>query len=210
MIQLVNNIYLGGYLLWLNNRYNYLIDNLKSNAKKYNDKNTTKQIRNLLIERKNKINNFFNVIVKWIAEKYKDKKLIIIGYNKRWKDRINLGRKTNRTFYQIPYCRLLDKLKDKFNGMGIIVSYNEESYTSKCDALSLEEIGKKETYKGKRTKRGLFSSSIKKLINADINGAINIMRKHYNKKGITITEITGTNIYNPVSVKLPREVVRPA
>ena len=200
----------GGYLIWLNKKYNNLIDMLKNKAKKCNNLNTTKQIRKLLIERENNINNYFNNIVKWISTTYKDKTLVIIGYNKRWKDRIDLGRNVNRKFYQIPYCRLLDKLNDKLNGMGIKVSYNEESYTSKCDALSLEEISKKITYTGKRIKRGLFSSSSKKLINADINGAINIMRKYYKKNGEEITEISGTRICNPKSVKIPCEVDKPA
>ena len=53
----------------------------------------------------------------------------------------------------------------------------EESYTSKCDGLVLEKVGKHEVYLGKRVKRGLYQSSCGKLINADINGALNIMRK---------------------------------
>ena len=59
------------------------------------------------------------------------------------------------------------------------MTITEESYTSKCDALAMEEIGKHEEYKGKRKKRGLYQSSIGKLINADINGASNIIRKEY-------------------------------
>lgn len=54
---------------------------------------------------------------------------------------------------------------------------NEESYTSKCDSLAFEQIGKHESYLGKRIKRGLFQSSTGKLINADVNGALNILRK---------------------------------
>jgi putative transposase len=57
------------------------------------------------------------------------------------------------------------------------VELTEESYTSKCDALALETIQKQESYLGKRVKRGLFKSSVGKIINADINGAINIARK---------------------------------
>ena len=68
----------------------------------------------------------------------------------------------------------------------------KESYTSKCDALALEEINYHETYKGKRINRGLFSSSVNKLLNADINGAINIMRKY-----IPLINISGINLYNP-------------
>ena len=53
----------------------------------------------------------------------------------------------------------------------------EESYTSKCDHLINEEMKHHENYLGKRIKRGLFISSIGKQLNADINGAIGIMRK---------------------------------
>lgn len=63
---------------------------------------------------------------------------------------------------------------------GIILAEQEESYTSKCDSLAFEEIKKHKSYKGKRTYRGLFISSVGKAINADINGAINILRKFLN------------------------------
>ena len=53
----------------------------------------------------------------------------------------------------------------------------EESYTSKIDHLALEDMKKQENYLGKRIKRGLFKSSIGKLVNANINGAIGILRK---------------------------------
>ena len=68
----------------------------------------------------------------------------------------------------------------------------EESYTSKCDALMLEEIKKKEKYLGIRTNRGLYISGNGKAINADLNGAINIMRKVVN-----LTNVSGINIFNP-------------
>ena len=61
--------------------------------------------------------------------------------------------------------------------VGIDFVEHEESYTSKCDALALETIGKHGQYLGRRIKRGLFRSSAGKLINADQNGALNIMRK---------------------------------
>ena len=67
----------------------------------------------------------------------------------------------------------------------------KESYTSKCDALALEDICHHDEYLGIRKKRGLFCSSTKKLLNADINGAINIMRKY-----IPLTKITGINLCN--------------
>ena len=67
----------------------------------------------------------------------------------------------------------------KYKGLekGIIVEVTEESYTSKIDHLSLEPLCKQENYSGQRIKRGLFKSRIGKILNADINGAIGILRK---------------------------------
>ena len=102
---------------------------------------------------------------------------IVMGKNNQWKCEINLGSKTNQKFVEIPHAKLIDKISYKAALVGIETKVNEESYTSKCDALGLESIQKHETYMGKRRKRGLFQSSVGKLINADINGAINIARK---------------------------------
>ncbi len=81
----------------------------------------------------------------------------------------------------------------------------KESYTSKCDSLALEIIGFHEKYLGKRHKRGLFKSSKNKLINADLNGAINIMRKYIN-----LNEIKGKNLFNPKILNIWGDVVKPA
>ena len=117
-----------------------------------------------------------------------------------------MGKKNNRTFYQIPYCRLLNKLKFKMSILGSEVIINEESYTSKCDALALEDIKKQDVYLGNRTKRGLFSSSTDRLINADLNGAINIMRKYLAQKKILMTKILGKSIFNPIRINIFHEV----
>ena len=95
-------------------------------------------------------------------------------------------------FYSIPYSRIIFKLKEKLSELGKSLIINEESYTSMCDALSLENVGKNTSYSGIRKYRGLFISSVGKAINADLNGAINIMRKV-----IKLTEITGNKLFNP-------------
>ena len=81
---------------------------------------------------------------------------------------------------------------------GIKTSVHEESYTSKCDALALEKIEKHEVYMGKRTKRGLFQSSIGKLLNADVNGALNITRKVFGDSDLIPQIINSGLLYNPV------------
>ena len=63
----------------------------------------------------------------------------------------------------------------KYTDLNVIVV--EESYTSKIDHLALEDLKKQKTYLGKRVKRGLFKSSTNKIVNADINGSIGILRK---------------------------------
>ena len=73
----------------------------------------------------------------------------MVGYNKEWKQGVNLGKKTNQSFVNIPYCRLLEMLVYKGEEVGMNVTSNEESYTSKCSPLDNEELNKHETYLGK-------------------------------------------------------------
>ena len=65
--------------------------------------------------------------------------------------------------------------KCEMEGISVIVT--EESYTSKCSFLDDEDICKHEEYDGKRIKRGLYKASDGRLINADVNGALNILKK---------------------------------
>jgi hypothetical protein len=153
------------------------------------------KVNKLNLKRSNKISSYFNEIIAWLAKEYSNKKEIIIGYNKEWKKGCSMGTNTNRLFYGIPYCKLLTKLKQKLKDKEITLI--EESYTSKCDSLGLEKLCKKEEYMGKRINRGLYLSSKGVLINADINGAINIMRKKYE-----LREIKGVNICNPLKVRI--------
>ena len=103
----------------------------------------------------------------------------------------------NRNFYQIAYKQLIEKLEEKLKCINKKMILVKESYTSKCDALALESIGYHETYLGNRKKRGLFESSTQKLINADLNGAINIMRKYVN-----LNYINQNNICNPTVIRI--------
>ena len=115
--------------------------------------------------------------------------------------KVNLGRTNNRRFYEIPYSRILKRLRQSLENEDKILIEVNESYTSKCDALALEPIEKHEKYSGFRMGR-LFQSCAedakkRKLIHSDLNGAINIMRKKYQLK-----EIKGKNIFNPIKQKI--------
>lgn len=184
----------GSLITSLNHYYAKKIDEEKSIQNK-----ETNKIRLIRIKRENKLNNTMNRVVSKLYQMYNNK-MLIIGLNQDWKTNVNMGKTNNRTFYEIPYKRLINKLINKFGKNRIYTT--EESYTSKCDALNFEQICKHEQYTGKRIERGLFSSQKGKLINADLNGAINIMRKYCKIKGIKMNEIKGKDICNPTIIQI--------
>jgi putative transposase len=110
----------------------------------------------LLNERKNKINGEINKLINLLITTYSDKKVFIIGYNHGWKIKVNLSKNINRIFYEIPYKRIILKLDEKLKSLDKKMVITEESYTSKCDSLNLEKIGKKDNYDGERKNRGLL------------------------------------------------------
>ena len=181
---------------------NYLFSNGIINDISPKKQLTSKRIRTLLVRRKNKINDYFNKLVKWLVTKYANCSKVIVGYNEGWKTNVNMGNETNRKFYEIPYRKLLNKLRDALEKNNQELVIIEESYTSKCDALSLEKICRHKKYLGKRVKRGLFSSAKGKLINADLNGAINIYRKWCEREGKPLKKIKGESLYNPQIINI--------
>ena len=102
---------------------------------------------------------------------------LIFGHNKGQKQDIQLGKKTNQNFVQLPFNQLIAMLQYKCQLKGIRFVVTEESHTSKCSFLDLEEIKHHESYLGKRVKRGLFRTSSNYYINSDVNGSLNIGRK---------------------------------
>lgn len=169
---------------------------------KLESKNTKRFIK-LSEYRKNCINNYFNQTVNKVV-KYcikNDIGTIVIGDFKGIKDSINMGKKNNQNFVSIPFGILKIKLEAKCEYYGITYLLQEESYTSKCSSLDLEPIKKHEEYKGKRVKRGLYKTNEGKLINSDVNGACNIIRKYKCKSGsdLSDTDVSGV-INHPVRV----------
>jgi len=126
-----------------------------------------------------KITDYLHKVSKWVVDYCKRNRLfrIIIGKNKDWKQNINIGKRNNQKFVMIPFDKFIKMLEYKAEESGIQIFLVEESYTSKCDSLAKETIERHVSYVGKRKKRGLFQSFVGKLINADINGALNIARK---------------------------------
>lgn len=102
---------------------------------------------------------------------------LVIGKNDGWKQEINIGARNNQNFVQVPHARFIQMLTYKAELVGIQVVLQEEAHTSKCSFLDDEPIGHKDRYVGKRIKRGLFKAADGRLMNADVNGSYNILRK---------------------------------
>lgn len=155
------------------------------------NKHTSNKITNLTIKRNNRINNYLHkasrIFINYLVSNGITD--VIIGYNKEWKQGINIGKVNNQNFVNIPYYKLLNMITYKCELLGITVHVTEESYTSKCSFLDNEDVCKHDEYMGKRIKRGLFQSSDGRLINADINGALNILKK-----------VIGKYDYDPIKV----------
>lgn len=161
-----------------NQFYNKIKAETQSELKLKNNKHWSKKLNKLSINRENWINNYFNQSVNKIVEYCIDNHIgtIICGYNESWKTEMNMGAKNNQNFISIPHYKLKEKLKNKSATHNISFILQEESYTSKCSSLDKEKVQKHDKYIGSRVERGLFQGS-KFQLNADINGAINIMRK---------------------------------
>ncbi|WP_237395800.1 IS200/IS605 family accessory protein TnpB-related protein [Okeania sp. KiyG1] len=106
---------------------------------------------------------------------------LIIGQNQNWKQEIKLGKKNNQQFVNIPHYKLIEMLRYKAQLRGIKVIITEESYTSQSSCLDGDDLPKygeqKPKFSGKRITRGLYKTRENKLLNADVNGSLNIIKK---------------------------------
>ena len=184
----------------INQFYNKQLSKYKSILETNNKLKPSKNIRKITAIRNNKINDLFHKISRWIINMSIDNGIgnIVVGYNRDWKDSIRIGRRNNQTFVSIPYLKLIQYLDYKCKLVGINLILHEEGYTSKCDSLTLEKVEKHDVYSGKRIKRGLFQSCIGKLINADVNGSINILRKVVDDSVVKTQIINSGLLFNPI------------
>ena len=112
--------------------------------------------------------------------------VIVMGHNEGQKQEIDIKDNANQNFVSIPYTKFITILKTVASKCGIAVVIREESYTSQASLLDMDDIptykkgeNKRYTFSGKRIHRGLYRSKNGTLLNADINGAANILRKEY-------------------------------
>ena len=173
----------GTKLKAINQYFNKLKANLQSMlpSKQY----VSKFINQLMYKRTEQLRNYIGYYTNKLIEILKTEKIskLIVGYNKGWKQDINIGSKNNQNFVSIPFRKILDILKYKLEDNGIEYKEQEESYTSKSSYLDnddtpiYKEESKEIKFSGRRIKRGIYKSKQGKIINADLNGALNILKK---------------------------------
>lgn len=176
-------------------------------AKKGKQKHIPSKIR----KRYSAIHDYFHKVSYWIVGECLRTRTghIIIGRNPDWKQSVNIGKVNNQKFTSIPHAKLIDMIKYKAEEAGILVTLTEESYTSKASALDLDEMPiygenreEKPSFSGRRVKRGLYRTSNRQLINADVNGSANIMRKVIGDDWIKVHLKAGKGVVDtPVSIK---------
>lgn len=192
----------GGIIKSINQYYNKKKSKLMSFI---DNKGFSKKLLKLNKKRKNKIDNFLHNTSRHLVNYCINNNVsnIVIGYNSGWKQEVKLGKKNNQVFTYIPFVVFINQVRYKAKEVGISVVVHEESYTSKCDSLALEDLKHKENYFGKRVKRGIFRSKLGDILNADVNGSLNVLRKVIGNDFISLFD-RGL-VKNPFVVKYNKE-----
>ena len=173
---------------WYNKRNAYL----QSIKDKQGIKGFTNQQVKLVATRNNQVRDYLNKTARFIVNHCIDNQVaqIIVGYNPGIKQEINIGKRNNQNFVQIPFHSLRSKLRALCERYGLTYAEQEESYTSKASAIDGDEIpvynaDNPRTYQfsGKRIKRGLYRTRDGHLVNSDLNSSLNIGRKALLKLG---------------------------
>ena len=196
----------GKPLKYINHNYNKRITDIQSKLKLTHNKNKSRYKSNITNKRNNRINDYLHKITTYIVNQAVSNHIgtIVVGYNKEWKQDTNIGSINNQNFVNIPFYKFISMLDYKCKLKGIIFKTITEEYTSKCSFVDDEEIAKHTTYAGRRINRELFKTK-KGIINADVNGAYNILKK-YMKENATWNERISQTLVKVCSIPSVRKI----
>ena len=177
----------GKRLKSINHWYNKTNAKLQSikDKQRYGKKPTNRQ-KAITRDRNNKVNDYMNKVARKVIDYCisNDIGTLVVGYNETFQRDTNMGKVNNQIFVNIPYGQLRSKLEYLCELNDIVFVKQEESYTSKAsfwdrDAIPIYNNDNPKTYifSGKRIHRGMYQCANGKCLNADINGALNILRK---------------------------------
>lgn len=163
----------------VNQFYNKRLASLRSVCQQMTGNSSSKRIRRFTAKRNHRIDDYMHKASRLIVDECIRQEIntIVIGQNKEWKQKSKLSKRINQHFVQLPFARLIQMIEYKAKEQGIAVILTEESYTSGTSFLDGEMPVKENYKKSRRIHRGLFRANSGRLINADVNGAFQIMRK---------------------------------
>lgn len=185
----------------INKYYNKQKSHYQEVSKRMNNKHITNRIIKINNKRNNMINDFMHKSSKMVVNiAIKNNiSIIVIGNNKDWKRNSKMSRNVNQSFVGIPHQKFIKMIQYKAQDVGIEVILTEESYTSGTSFLD-KEYPIKENYDNSRRKyRGLFISNKGIKINADVNGAYQILKKVFPKaydNGIEVVVLHPVRVSN--------------
>lgn len=168
---------------WFNKR-NAILQSVKD-KQRYRKEPTKKQLA-IARKRNNRVNDYMSKTAKKVIDYciFRDIGTLIVGYEETFQRNTNLGKVNNQTFVNIPFGKLYQKLEYLCKLNSITFVKQEESYTSKAsfwdsDTIPVYDSSNTLTYvfSGKRIHRGMYKTKAGILLNADVNGALNILRK---------------------------------
>ncbi len=197
----------GRHLKSINQFYNKQIANIKEGKPQGF---WSKKLANITEKRNRQVRDAVNKAARLVINHCLENKIgmIIFGWNKGQKDGANMGAKTNQKFVQIPTGRLKERIAQLAEQHGIKFVETEESYTSKASFVDLDvlpKIGEKPDgwqESGKRVKRGLYRTANNQYINADCNGAANIIRKVAATLGLCLKGVSSGALITPLRVRI--------
>jgi putative transposase len=146
---------------------------------KLNEKKWSNALSDLTTKRFNRIKNIMHHASKYVVNYCLENDIdtVVCGLNIGWKQRMSIGKRNNQKMHFIPFNIFISQLEYKCQEKGINFITTDEAYTSGTSFLDKEEPIKVNYNKKRRIKRGLFKSNNKTLINADVNGSLQIMKK---------------------------------
>ena len=174
------------------------------------DKRRTTNRQKILADKRNRqVNDYMSKTAKKIINYCIAHNIgtLVVGYNKTFQRNTDIGRQNNQNFVNIPYSKLRSKLEYLCELNGIAFVKQEESYTSKASFWDKDVIPvynadnpQKYHFSGKRIQRGLYKTSDGVLLNADVNGALNILRK---SSVVDLTVLYGSGeVDTPVRIRV--------
>jgi IS605 OrfB family transposase len=170
---------------------------------------TTRRLQGLAAKRNNQVDDYIKKTTRYIINQCLEYQIgtLIVGYNKDFKRSVNLGTQNNQNFVQLPTGKLRQQLEFLCWKYGINYLEVEESYTSKSSFLDNDELPEYKAeqpytmpFSGRRIKRGLYQTKDGRLINADVNGAYNILRK--GKQDFTCEELSSGLLESPLRIRI--------